>query len=80
MERWPVVSSTLRSAGYDAATRTLELEFTSDRIYRYFNVPPDIFAALMSVPSKGYFYNVAIRDFYPRAEVVEGRLGTVKYP
>ena len=66
-------SSVLLSAGYDADGETLEVEFLSGRIYRYFGVPPEVVAALMTAPSLGAYYNREIRDRYRREEVtVEG--------
>jgi hypothetical protein len=69
MQRVPVESEALRSVGYDARTHTLETEFTTDRVYRYYNCPPEVFDALMHADSKGRFYNRQIRDHYPYKEV-----------
>lgn len=65
MRREEVASSALRSVGYDPRTHTLETQLTSDRVYRYFNCPPEVFEALMHADSKGEFYNKQIRDHYP---------------
>lgn len=35
MERLAVVSSNLKSIGYEARTQTLEVEFTDRKIYQY---------------------------------------------
>ena len=40
--RDPVASSNIASAGYDAMTRTLEVEFSNGGIYRYGDVPSDV--------------------------------------
>ncbi|MBL8127022.1 MAG: KTSC domain-containing protein [Chloroflexia bacterium] len=69
MQRQPVESSMLRSAGYDPAREILELEFTSGRIYRYFGVPEDIFADLLSAESKGRYFLDQIDDLFPYLQV-----------
>ncbi|PPB48372.1 KTSC domain-containing protein [Arthrobacter pityocampae] len=53
MKRVPVESSNLVSVGYDAQIGTLEVEFKHRRFYRYFNVPPDVFDALIEVNKSG---------------------------
>lgn len=56
----PGHSHHIHAYGYDAATKTLALEFNSnhDRLtYHYPNVPPAKFAELEAAPSKGsWFY------------------------
>ena len=69
MKRQPVVSSSLRSVGYDEASRTLEIEFRSGAVYRYYEVPPEVYRELMEAPSKGRCFQGAIRDNYRYAKV-----------
>jgi hypothetical protein len=64
MKRQPVVSSALAGVGYDPAKRSLEAEFRSGRIYRYHDVPPEVFEQLMGAESKGRFMNAHIRTAY----------------
>ena len=64
MKRQPVESSNLASVGYDASTRTLEIEFNSGRVYQYFNVPPDEYQGLMNADSHGSYFYHNIRDVY----------------
>jgi len=64
MDRSPVDSSCLRSVGYDRASATLEVEFQSGGIYRYFDLPADEHAGLMRAPSKGQYFVARIRDLY----------------
>jgi hypothetical protein len=45
----------------------LEVEVAGGDVYRYFDVPGDVFAELMRAESKGAFFNERIRDTY-RAE------------
>jgi hypothetical protein len=56
MNRQPVQSSDIASVGYDPASQTLEIEFHATGVYRYFSVPPEIFAALLSTPSPGKYF------------------------
>ncbi|MBK7181096.1 MAG: KTSC domain-containing protein [Chloroflexi bacterium] len=39
MKRTAVSSSNLASVGYDPARQSLEIEFTTGRVYEYFDVP-----------------------------------------
>ena len=64
MKRQPVISSSLRSVGYDAATETLEIEFRSGGVYRYYGVPREVYEALMKAPSLGSYFQAYIRDEY----------------
>lgn len=62
--RRAVVSSELRSVGYDADALILEIEFQNGRVYQYHGVPPPIFESLLTAQSKGRFFNGNIRDRY----------------
>ena len=71
MQRAPLRSRALVSAGYDAAAQILELEFHNGRVYRYREVPPGIFDFLLRTPSKGSFVNRMIDGRYGYEEVSE---------
>jgi hypothetical protein len=71
MKRQPLRSSVLKSAGYDPATALLELEFASGDVYRYFAVPPSVFAALIDADSPGAYFNTHISDKYPTRQQYE---------
>ena len=47
--------------GYDLTQRLLQLEFCSRAIFPYFAVPVGIHEALLEAPSKGSYFNRAIR-------------------
>lgn len=64
MQRTPVFSSNLRSAGYDPSTRRLEIEFHKGTLYVYSGVPESIYRGLMEAPSKGTYHHYYIRDSY----------------
>ena len=67
MLREPVESSTLASVGYSKQTSTLELEFKTGSVYRYFAVPASVIELLMKAESKGAFFHKSIKDSYPYA-------------
>lgn len=62
MRREPVESDALRSVGYDPGRRILEIEFASGTVYRYFEVPEEVYAGLMTAASHGEFFSDHIRD------------------
>lgn len=69
MERSPLVSRAILSAGYDATSQTLELEFGSGRIYRFERVPRGVYEWLLRAPSKGGYVTRMINDRYPYRDV-----------
>jgi hypothetical protein len=68
-----LASSMIVSAGYDAPTRVLEIEFLNGLLYRYSDVPVDVYDALLGAPSHGRLFHARIRNAFPchRAEVTE---------
>ena len=60
-QRMAVVSSLLSSMGYSIEA-TLELEFRSGAIYRYFAVPQAVFQKLIAAESKGAYFNRHVRN------------------
>jgi hypothetical protein len=63
--RAPVVSSVIRSVGYDPGLALLEIEFVTDRIYRFHLVPRRVWDELMRAPAKGHYFDRAIRGKFP---------------
>ncbi len=70
LDRHELDSSVLSSARYDPDQRLLEIEFRTGRIYRYFNVPMEVFRDLLQAQSKGRFFNRFIRDNYQYRTVI----------
>lgn len=68
MRRQPVDSRSIASVGYDRATATLEVEFRSGRVYRYFAVPANVHRRLVEADSIGATFNREVRDAYPVTE------------
>ncbi len=70
MDRTPVESSSIASAGYSAETSTLEVEYRNGTVYQYFAVPRSIFDSLLGAESKGAFVSGRIRGRYPYRRVL----------
>ena len=64
MQRAFVESTTLRSAGHDAQSAVLELQFRNGVVYRYMPVPPWVYRDLLDARSKGAYFNHNIRGRY----------------
>lgn len=58
-------SSLLASVQYHPARHSLDLAFRSGELYRYFNVPPPCYYALLAAGSKGQYFNHRIRNCFP---------------
>jgi hypothetical protein len=67
--RVPVDSSLISSVAYSPQA-TLEVEFRSGSVYRYFLVPQAVFDQLIAAPSKGTYFNRHVRTSF-RSERVE---------
>ena len=64
-----VDSSMVHAVGYDAEAEELEVIFTSGKIYRYRDVPADVYDRLLKADSKGQFMNAFVIDVYPDYQV-----------
>ena len=62
-----VESAMLVAVGYDDSREILQLEFHSRAVYSYFGVPGSVYEALVAAPSKGSYFNRAIRGRFPHA-------------
>jgi hypothetical protein len=60
-----VESNTLATVGYDTALELLRLEFRTQAVYHYFDVPAEIHEELMNATSKGTYFNRFIRGHFP---------------
>ena len=61
MERMNVVSSNIRSIGYDAIAMVLEVEFNNGAVYQYYNVPQYIYDGLMAADSHGRYLDQYVK-------------------
>lgn len=62
-------SSVIAALTYDAAENTLDIEFRSGRIYRYWLISSAVYEALAGAPSVGRHFNTEIRDRFPFREL-----------
>ena len=60
-----VESTTLATVAYDDDAEMLRLEFRSRAVYQYSGVPAAVHEALLRAPSKGSYFNRAIRGRFP---------------
>lgn len=73
MVRIPVESSAVKSIGYDANSRTLQIEYTDGGVYDYFDVPPEVHAAVFTADSIGTYVNQVVKNKYRYLKVVPNR-------
>jgi hypothetical protein len=64
-----VESSHMVKTGYDRTRELLQLEFNSRALYQYFGVPATVHEALLRAPSKGGYFNQAIRGKFPYSRI-----------
>lgn len=62
MQREPVDSEAIRSIGYDIDRRVLEVEFHGGAVYRYFDVPDEVYVELMQAASLGEAFAHRVRN------------------
>lgn len=68
--RQPVASSNVAEIGYDEDTSIVEVLFTNQRVYHYYDVPIGVWSDFVAAPSKGEFvHEVFIRGGYRCARV-----------
>jgi hypothetical protein len=67
-------SGALISAAYDATRELLQLEFRDGAVYQYFDVAAAIYESLLQAPSKGSYFNRAIRGRFACTVYTTGSL------
>jgi len=65
VERKSIQRGGIKSAGYDRATRTLEIEFSNGRIVRHSNVGEEIARRFLASSSPAGYYQENIEEEYP---------------
>lgn len=63
----PCNSSSIKAHGYDAASKTLAIQFGSGHIYHYAGVDPDVIERLGKAKSVGGFFATDIRNTFKGA-------------
>ena len=67
--RTPLSSSLLAAMQYSPQA-TLDLEFRTGAVYRYFTVPRPVAQGLHAAASKGAYFNRYIKDCFPYRRLV----------
>ena len=68
-----VVSTAVRTVGYDKAHAVLQVEVIDGSVYDYVGVPQHEYEMFMNAASKGQYYNWVIKANYPECyQVREG--------
>lgn len=71
--RESVDSTAFVTVGYSRRLRALEIEFHDGSIYRYIDVPPSLYQALLASESKAGYYNRNLRGKYRCLRVKRAR-------
>jgi hypothetical protein len=70
MKKYPVDSDAMTSVGYDATSRTLEIQFKNGgAIRQYYDVPAEVFDDMMAADSQGDFFNTEINGKYSEKRI-----------
>jgi len=69
VHRFRVSSSNVAEIGYSQATKTLEVKYHSEGIYRYYGVPAWVWLSLKAAASKGKFMHEKVKGVYPYQKV-----------
>ena len=64
IHREPIPSTALTAAGYSKRLHAMEIEFYNGAIYRYLDVPPNVYREFMSAKSKAQYYDWNIKGHY----------------
>jgi len=73
MHRTHVSAKGITEIGYHEDSEvhgTLELEFESGHVYRFFNVPPDVHDKLIHATSREDYYHLYIGSRFPNKRVL----------
>jgi KTSC domain-containing protein len=62
--RQSVASSALAAAGYSKRLHVMEIEFSNGAIYRYLDVPGDVYRDFLQAESKTRYYDWNIKGHY----------------
>jgi len=70
IDRKPVNSTNIVSVGYDDPTNTLDVEFYSGTLYRYADVPRNVYERLISAESVGSFFQQNVKKTFQYKRIV----------
>jgi len=70
MDRQPINSSMIISAGYDSTSGILEIEFKNGgTIWQYFDIPEYMWNEFLSCESQGKYWHANIKNHFREARV-----------
>lgn len=69
MQRKKINAANIRSAGYDAASQTLEIEFVNGNVYQYSRVSAEVYRRFANASSPGSFFTDNIEEDYSAKRV-----------
>lgn len=73
MELQQVESSMIQAVGYDQELKMLEVVFNTGKTYHYFEVPQEVYDALLAADSKGSYMQDAVIDCYSYRQIRKRR-------
>lgn len=73
MKRIVVDSSSIAEVGYDPHREIMEVEFRNGGLYRYLEVPAEVYREFEEAESKGRFVNLRIKPEHPCVRLRPGR-------
>ena len=62
-------ASIISAIGYSEQSKTLEVVFSNEAAYRFFNVPEELYKQLMQADAKGKYFREHIRYVYSFSRV-----------
>lgn len=69
IQMFPVDSSQIRSVGYDSEAETMYIEFNNGQVYRYLEVPSNVFNNLKNSSSPGRFFMSSVKQYYDYSKI-----------
>jgi hypothetical protein len=64
-------STSIRAIDYDPQWQVLSVEFGSDRVYRYHQVPGSVWDEFRQAENRSHYFNEYIADLYPLDDELE---------
>jgi hypothetical protein len=61
LKRVPVQSRILKTVAYDESLHVMEVEYHTGSIYRYYDIPLEVYKAMFSEHSPGSFWNAYLK-------------------
>ena len=65
MDRRKISASNIRSVGYDARNRVLEIEFSDGSVMQYSGVSEEVQRRFVNAPSPGSYFRDQIEESFP---------------